>query len=233
VTIGTKADAAWDGVSANPTLMAVAKYLALNSTGPVPGQLVGTVVRIGDTGMLLWDSGTSAYVRAYGDVTGGTWIQGPAATGSAAAGHPLLAGGRAATQSPTAVADGQAVPIQLSLGGKQIVMPYSIKQNMLRGSASATDTAAHTIIAAQGTGKYIHVTAVQCHRTDTGTTPSYVTLNDTEGTGAGTTIALPPSGGSNPVFPTPLEIAANTALTFTPHDALTTVLCNAQGYIPD
>ena len=51
-------------------------------------------------------------------------------------------------------------------------------------------------------------------------------LNDT----ASTILVVPPSGGNDPTFSVPLVVAANTALTFTPSTATTTLYCDAQGY---
>lgn len=101
--------------------------------------------------------------------------------------------------------------------------------NMIRGSGSATaaSATAFTGMGAQGSGIFIMVTGVQCFRTDAGTTTSYVTLNDS----ASTPIPLPVGGGAAPYYATvPLQVAANTAFTFTPADALTTVKCSAQGF---
>lgn len=101
--------------------------------------------------------------------------------------------------------------------------------NMVRGSGSSTGTSATDLtgMAAPGPGVSIYITSVTCFRTDAGTSTSYVTLNDS----ASTTIPLPVGSGAalSPQL-VPLLIAANTKATFTPHDALSTVFCNAQGY---
>jgi hypothetical protein len=106
----------------------------------------------------------------------------------------------------------------------------AVGSGLVSGAASATGTAATTIIAAQGTGVKIYITGVQCGRNDAGTTASTVTFDD----GAATTIVLPNagSGGINTIsFNTPLVVAANTAFTFQSSASITTVYCNAQGYI--
>jgi hypothetical protein len=113
--------------------------------------------------------------------------------------------------------------------GKDCVNPgVTATSNMLRGANSATTTGATTFtgMGAQGAGIKIYVNGLHCFRTDAGTTASYVVLNDS----ASTPVALPAGGGSNPPLVTPLMIAANTAFQFTPHDALTTVFCDAQGF---
>jgi hypothetical protein len=105
----------------------------------------------------------------------------------------------------------------------------SIATNALSGSQSATTTAAAQIIPAPGVGFRIYVGAVQCGRTDAGTTAMYVTLNDP----AATVIILPNSGGgggNNPTFIPPLVVAPNTALMFTESTNTSTVFCDAQGF---
>lgn len=100
---------------------------------------------------------------------------------------------------------------------------------LVSGSGSGTDTAAHQIIAAQGSGILMYISSAQCFRTDGGTTATTVTLSDN----ATTVIGLPNSGGgggNNMVFQIPLIVAANTALTFTSSNNITTTYCNAQGY---
>jgi hypothetical protein len=118
--------------------------------------------------------------------------------------------------------------LAVGLEGKLITLPFANKENMLRGSASQTGTSATTLIAAQGSGVKIYVTGVQCK--NSGSTTTIVTLNDTETTGSGTVLIVPNSGGDNEVYQTPLAVAANTALTFTPGAASSTIYCNAQGY---
>jgi hypothetical protein len=103
--------------------------------------------------------------------------------------------------------------------------------NLVSGSGSGTDTAAHTIIATptSPSARRIYVSSVQCFRTDAGTTAIRVTLNDD----ASTVIGLPNSGGgggSNLVFASPLTVPAATALTFTASTGTSTVYCNAQGF---
>lgn len=96
--------------------------------------------------------------------------------------------------------------------------------NPLRGAASTTGSGATTIIAAQGAGTQIKVTSLQAWNTSATTVT--IQLNDS----ATTVLIVPAGGGTNVEFSTPLIVAANTALTFTPSGAETTVGVNAQGY---
>lgn len=101
------------------------------------------------------------------------------------------------------------------------------KGSYLQGTNTATTTGATTIIAAQGLGIKIYVTAVQCFRDDAGTSLVRATLNDS----ASTPVPVPQGGGSFPSFMVvPLVVAANTALQFTASTAITTMYCSAQGY---
>jgi hypothetical protein len=134
------------------------------------------------------------------------------------------AGGRGQNAEQTAVSNGQLVAPAFDLVGKQITSPYANKENMVRGSASATGTSATTLISAQGSGVKIYVTGVQCKNTGSATT--FVTLNDS----ASSVLIAPPAGGDNEVYLTPLVVAANTPLSFTAGASSSTIYCNAQGY---
>jgi hypothetical protein len=101
--------------------------------------------------------------------------------------------------------------------------------NLVSGSASATTTAATQIIAAPSATRRIYVTAIECGRTDTGSSAISVALNDN----ATTTLVLPNSGGgggSNATFSAPLTVPAATALTFAMSSNTSTIYCNAQGF---
>lgn len=105
---------------------------------------------------------------------------------------------------------------------------YGNQANFVAGVGSTTQNTITTIIAAPVAGK-LYITGVQCFRNDAGTTPIFVTLNDS----VATVVGLPNSGGgggNNPVYQTPLVVQATTALRFTPSASITTVTCNAQGY---
>lgn len=97
------------------------------------------------------------------------------------------------------------------------------------GAAIATDTGVHTLIAAPSMGK-LCITSLQVGRTDAGTTPITVTLNDL----AGTVLVIdnPGSGRSIPfVFDTPLIWPLKTAATFQSSAGVTTLYASAQGFL--
>ena len=107
--------------------------------------------------------------------------------------------------------------------------PYSNRENQVGGSATATGTAATTIIAAGGASVKTYVTDVECGRTDAGSTAVYVTFNDSHST----ILVLPNSGGGgghDKTFETPLATAAATAFTFTSSASISTIYCSAQGF---
>lgn len=118
------------------------------------------------------------------------------------------------------------LPAAAQISGGSPGNTLSAPTNQLRGTASATAATATTIIAAQGAALKIYVTNLQCFRNDSGTTMLYVTIDDS----VSTTVALPSGGGVSLVLLTPLQVALNTALTFTASAATTTIFCSAQGY---
>lgn len=159
---------------------------------------------------------------------GGTaswYFQGADASGAAITGAPLGNGCRAATATPTAVTDGQAVFYECGAEGKAIVLPYAIKENAVRGTGSGTDNAAHTIIASAGGSLKNYITSMQCSNTSSTTTT--ISVSDS----ATSVFIVPAVGGTNLVFPVPLVTAAATAFAFTAATGVTTMTCNAQGYV--
>lgn len=106
--------------------------------------------------------------------------------------------------------------------------PVGNFSNMLRGAASTTGNTATAMtgMGAQGAALRVYVGSAQFFRNDAGTTPIFVTLNDL----ASTTIVIPAGSGSALVFATPLQLALNTGLTFTPSASVTTCFGNAQGF---
>jgi hypothetical protein len=99
-----------------------------------------------------------------------------------------------------------------------------ITANMVRGSASATTTAATTIIAAPAAGLNIYVTSIQCF--NTGPVGTTVTFNDS----ATTVIVVQGYDKVVLSLPTPLvSTATATAFTFTAGAATAGIRCNAQG----
>lgn len=159
--------------------------------------------------------------------TAANW--GVGATGSAVPANGDYGTGDAQSAEPTKATTGNLTGTFLDLTGKVVTSPYANRENMVRGSASATGTGATTLIAAGGANIKTYVTDVECGRSDAGTAAIIVTLSDS----ASTILVLPNSGGgggNNKTFNTPLVTAANTALTFTSGTGTTTVYCSAQGF---
>ena len=151
-------------------------------------------------------------------------IQGDAGSGTAVAGNPVLVGGRAQNAENTAVSNGNAVDWALDLVGRGIVFPFANKENLIGGSASETGTAAGTIIAAQGSGVKIYITSLVV--SNTGSVGTAVNLNDSS------SAQLPAPANSGCIFcpPTPLVVAANTALTFTAIAGSSTITVTGNGF---
>jgi hypothetical protein len=132
---------------------------------------------------------------------------------------------RATSTLLSAVTDGTATPAVCNPNGALIVTPDAPEANRLRAFQSTTGSTAVTLLAAQGSGVKIHITKVQCwNSSGTGTN---VTFSDL----AGSNLWLPAGLGSNANVD--WVVAANTALTFTPSPAETTIGCNVQGYSQD
>lgn len=151
-------------------------------------------------------------------------VVGAAANGAAVSGNPLGNGCRAATAAPTAVTDGQAIFMLCGAEGKQVFLPYTIKELAVRGTANTTGTGATTIIASAGGSLKNYVTGLQC--SNTSATTVTITMSDS----ASSVFIVPANGGSNISFAIPLATAAATAFTFTSSSGVTTLYCSAQGY---
>jgi hypothetical protein len=210
--IGTKAP----GTAATNSLLTGGVY---NSTPPTltNGQQASAQLTAAGSAKVL-DDNSAALLAAAQSGTG--------STGSAVPASAVLMGGRAATAAPTAVTDGQLVAPMMGADGKQVVLPYSIKELAVRGTTTSTDTSAHTIIASAGGSLKNYITALQCGRTDAGATAIVLTLSDA----ASTVVILPSGGATNILFPIPLATAAATAFQVTSGTGVSTLYCSAQGY---
>lgn len=153
-------------------------------------------------------------------------VEGVAASGATDSDNPLNGGGRTATAAPTAVTDGQKVANLMGETGKQVVLPYSIKETAVRGTTTSTDTAAHTIIASAGGSLKNYITGLQCGRTDAGATAITLTISDA----AASVFILPAGGATNIQFSIPLATAAATAFSVTSGTGVSTLYCSAQGF---
>jgi hypothetical protein len=102
---------------------------------------------------------------------------------------------------------------------------FSYNQASISGGNNTAGTGAVQMIAAQGANVRIYVTALQC--SNSGSSNSLVTLND----GSGFTIMVAAGSVAGSLFPSPLAVAANTALTFTPGTGTSNMYCYAQGYV--
>jgi hypothetical protein len=151
-------------------------------------------------------------------------------TGSTAPTSASLDGFIAANAEPSAASNGQMVGAIVGLEGKQIMLPYSVKEKMVRGANYTTGTTATVLTGmASVSGVHIYMTDLECSRNDSGTVAVVVTLND----GATTSLVIPNNGGgggNNEHYSIPLQVATGTAATFQPSSSVSSVVCSAQGY---
>lgn len=155
--------------------------------------------------------------------------QGVGSTAASVPAQAVYSGCRAATANPTAVTDGQLVGPMCSKGGKVVTDLFAPSDLRVRGHATATDNAAHTIIAAGAGSLKNYITDIQCSRNDAGTSP--ITLTFSDDVSSTMLLANAGNGGVNNFHTSsPIATAAATAFTFTASTGTTTVACNAQGY---
>lgn len=166
-------------------------------------------------------------VKVQPGTTAASW--GVGATGAAVpVNAPYVAALARSSENSTATS-GNLTGVMLDLVGKVITSPYANRENMIRATATASSTAAVTLIGAQGAGVKTYVTNIECGRTDTGTTAMTLTLSDAQST----VLIIPNNGGgggNNYNLTIPLVTAANTTLSFTPGTAVNTTYCNVQAF---
>lgn len=141
-------------------------------------------------------------------------------------GNPVKVGARAVNAEPTAVANADRVNLIADLVGKLITLPYSNPENFLDGTGNATGTADTAVIAAQGGGVRIYVTALIVHNSSA--TDTFVNVKD--GVTTKLVVPAPNKGGAVIPLPVPLKLTANTALNFASAAAVTTMYVSAVGY---
>ncbi len=204
------------------------------ASGAWPMYLVQGTTANSATNPIFIDPGTGAVFNV---AQSGAWTVNPTtaanwglgATGAAVPANGGYVAGQARSTEAAAATSGNLAGVTVDLSGKVVTSPYANRENMVRGSASATGTAATTLIAAGAAGVKTYVTDVGCGRTDAGSTAIYVTFSDA----ASTVFVIPNSGGggvNNRTLNVPLATAAATAFTFTSSASTSTVYCNAQGF---
>jgi hypothetical protein len=221
------------GTNLNTSALALDASVGATNTdmGPPGATVCGT-----DTGSCSINALTQRLAQRLTTINttlnGSLSVGGPTASGSSFTANPLPSGGRAQNAEATAVTNGQAVASAYDLVGRMITSPWANKENWTSGTATGTDTSAHTIIASAGGSLKNYVRSAQCFRSDTGTSAIVLTFNDS----ASTVMVLPAAGtnfaGSGGIasFEPPISTAAATAFTFTSGTSTTTVYCNAQGF---
>lgn len=184
------------------------------------------IAQTGSTTAATQATGTNFHAVVNPD-TAANW--GIGATGAAVPANSIYEGGNAVSSEPAKATTGNLTGQMLDLAGKSVTSPYANRENQLSGSITGTDTAAHTIIAAQGASVKTYITDLECSRSDAGTAAIVLTFSDA----AATVLVVPNNGGGgghDAHFLVPIVTAANTAFTFTSGTGTTTVYCSAQGY---
>jgi len=141
-------------------------------------------------------------------------------------GNPVKVGGVAKTSDQTAVADADRVNIVCDKVGKQVVMPYTLPENILSGTASATDDANTSIIAAQGAGVRVYVTSIIIANSS----DNNDIVNIKDGATTKLVFPVPAYGGAVHNLSVPLMLTANTALQFAAGTGADTIYVSAVGY---
>jgi len=161
-------------------------------------------------------------------------IEGLAARGTTSTGNPVLTGCRAATASPVAVTNGQAIEAMCSETGKVVTLPYSISANFVSGviSTAMTATTSTQLLAAPAAGLRNYVTHIDCGNS-AASQGTFILVQDGN---AGTTIYEFPAaaafGGASLTLPTPLrQPTTATALFVQNVTSGASVTCSASGYV--
>lgn len=168
-------------------------------------------------------------------VTGGTsgllGVGGSVATNVAITDNPLNLGVQAISAENTAVTATRKVQLVADLTGKLITSPHANKENFVSGVATATGTADTAVIAAQGAGNFIYITAISV--ANTGSTSSLITI-ETDTASAKTAIWYlinPAGGGDNITFDPPIKgSVSNKNVGFVAGSSSTTQYVSMAGY---
>lgn len=177
-----------------------------------------------------WTSGTGAVAitgQSNAPLMFSSAIQSFNSTASAAPTTALPIGFKALSADQTATTSGFNTQGVVDLVGKQVVMPYSLNQQFVRGAASATTTTSTSLITAVASNS-IYLTSVQVM--NTGLTACQIALQDGN---AGTTLAYaiaPAGSGSSITFPVPIKNTSGNAWYFAAGAVSTTIYVSAQGY---
>lgn len=140
-------------------------------------------------------------------VVGSMPVSGAVAHDSVDSGNPQKIGGKARQTNPTAVADGDRVDAAFDDVGRQVTVPYGVRDLVSHQHTEiASSSAETTIVTAGGAGVFKDLLALLI--TNQTATAVVVTIRDAT---AGTTrmkVAIPASGGYLLRFPAPVNQAA-------------------------
>lgn len=151
--------------------------------------------------------GTPTNIRT--SAGGDSLIAGDVASDSVDAGSPVKIGGQARTTNPTAVANGDRVNAIFDKLGRQLVIPYQVRDLLATASASLSTGTELTLLAGTA-GEFHDLVQLSCsNSSDAAVT---VSLRDATGGGVVKTILIPGNGQEHWQFtvPIPQNAAADT-----------------------
>jgi hypothetical protein len=159
---------------------------------------------------------------------------GTVAAGASSSGVAVVySGGQARSSAPTAEANGDAVPFVTDLYGRQIVLPYTIPENLVSGviSSAMTGTTSTSLIASPGVGLRNYITQLTCSNAHA-TQGTDILIQD--GSGGTTLYVLPAAavyGGAALTFPAPLRQPTTATAVFVANVTTgASTKCAASGY---
>jgi hypothetical protein len=179
-------------------------------------------VEVENTPTVTANAGTGTFsVQIGAETANRVEVMGDVAHDAAAAGNPVLIGGRANQTEPAAVADADAVYSWMDQQGRTVVVlnfPANVAADDTHGPKSVTITATTNtqLLAAPGAGQSIYVTRAKASNTSaTKTICNLVeggTAGGTDGTIRDSASLAADGGGYVDRFDPPWKLAANTAL---------------------
>lgn len=146
-----------------------------------------------------------------GGVNGTVAVGGTTAHDSAVAGNPIQCGGEARSSDGTAVTSGDVVRQMHNLQGKQVMLPWSLTENLVSGQTAAmTGTADTAMVAGAGAGIKNYLMGVICSNTHA-TVATAIAIKDGSTEKFRTPVLPAVNGGFSQMFPIPIAGAANAA----------------------
>lgn len=161
-------------------------------------------------------------------VTGSVTALGDVAHDTGDSGNPQKIGAKAIAglNGATLVAAADRTDLFAGIDGALIVRPYCCLEDIVTGTASNTDGASFSVIAAGAAGIKHYITSITI--VNTSTTAIFCEIKDNATTKI--VIPVPAQGGATVNLPVPIPGTAATAWNCDPSAATTTVYCTMVGF---